>query len=95
MSPATHQDSAFCFALNEATLREYIEPIYGWDVDLQREHHPGWFDPDRLRIILDDGGRPAGVLDVSDESDGLYLSRIEILPEMQVMASGQRSSVVS
>jgi GNAT superfamily N-acetyltransferase len=82
LRPATDADDAFCFELNEVSLREYIEPIYGWDMDAQRMYHARWFDPARLTII-EDGGDAIGVLDVSDEGDHLYLSRIEILPEVQ------------
>jgi hypothetical protein len=80
---ATDEDDEFCFRLNVATMREYIEPIYGWDVDVQRSYHAGWFNPDRLSIIEDDDGRPIGVLDVIDKDDHLSLSRIEVLPEAQ------------
>lgn len=64
-------------------MREYIEPIYGWDVDEQRRQHAGWFKADRLSIIEDDDGTAIGVLDVSDKGDHLYVSRIEVLPEVQ------------
>ena len=81
---ATSADDAFCFHLNDATMREYVESMYGgWDADYQRSHHAGWFEPDRLSIIEDDDGRAIGVLDVSDKGDHLYLGRIEILPEAQ------------
>ena len=64
-------------------MREYVEPVYGWDADVQRMYHAQWFKLDRLLIIEDDDGRAVGVLDVSDEGDHLYLGRIEILPEAQ------------
>jgi len=83
LRPATQQDDDFCFRLEEGTMREYIEPIYGWDVDEQRRQHAGWFKADRLSIIEDDDGTAIGVLDVSDNGDHLYVSRIEVLPEVQ------------
>jgi ribosomal protein S18 acetylase RimI-like enzyme len=83
LRPATDADDDFCFRLNLATMRDYVEPIYGWDVDVQRRYHDEWFEADRLSIIEDDGGTAIGVLDVSDESGHLYLSRIEVLPEVQ------------
>jgi ribosomal protein S18 acetylase RimI-like enzyme len=64
-------------------MREYVEPIYGWDPDRQRKYLAEWFDADRISIVEGDEGAPIGVVDVSDESDYLYLSRIEILPEAQ------------
>jgi GNAT superfamily N-acetyltransferase len=83
LQQATSRDDEFCFSLHEASMREYVEPVYGWDADFQRTYHAQWFEPDRLLIIEDDDGPAVGVLDVSDEGDHLYLSRIEILPEEQ------------
>jgi ribosomal protein S18 acetylase RimI-like enzyme len=83
LRPATDADDDFCFRLNLATMRDYVEPIYGWDVDVQRRYHDEWFEADRLSIIEDDDGTAIGVLDVSDEGGHLYLSRIEVLPEVQ------------
>lgn len=64
-------------------MREYVEPIYGWDDEVQRRYHREWFDPSRLSIIEDDEGKAVGVVDVGDAGDHLYLSRIEVLPEAQ------------
>jgi ribosomal protein S18 acetylase RimI-like enzyme len=83
LRPATAADDDFCLQLNMTTMREYVEPIYGWDIDEQRRLHAGWFNPDRLSIIEDDNGAAIGVLDVSDEGDHLYVSRIEVLPQAQ------------
>jgi ribosomal protein S18 acetylase RimI-like enzyme len=83
LRPAASRDDAFCFTLNEATMREYVEPVYGWDADIQQTYHARWFEPQRLSIIEDDDGREVGVLDVSDEGDHLYLARIEIMPDDQ------------
>jgi RimJ/RimL family protein N-acetyltransferase len=83
LRPATEADSEFCFRLNETSLREYVEPIYGWNDDEQRTYHDAWFEQERLMMIEDDEGAPIGVLDVSDEGDHLYLSRMELIPEAQ------------
>lgn len=66
-------------------MREYVEPIYGWDVEVQRRYHDEWFKLDRLSIsiIEVEDGTAVGVLDVRDEADHVYLSRIAILPEVQ------------
>lgn len=80
---ASVEDSEFCFRLHEASMREYVEPIYGWDDEVQRRYHREWFDPSRLSIIEDDEGKAVGVVDVGDAGDHLYLSRIEVLPEAQ------------
>jgi hypothetical protein len=63
LRPAIDADDAFCFHVYEASLREYVEPIYGWDADIQRSHHAEWFEPDRLSIIEEGDGTAIGVLD--------------------------------
>ena len=45
LRPATDTDDDFCFRLNLATMREYVEAINGWDLDEQRRQHAGWFVP--------------------------------------------------
>jgi ribosomal protein S18 acetylase RimI-like enzyme len=82
---ATDADDDFCYRLNLAAMREYIEPIYGWDVEDQRSYHNQWFRANRgsISIIEDDEGAAIGALDLSDEGDHIYLSRIAILPEVQ------------
>jgi ribosomal protein S18 acetylase RimI-like enzyme len=80
---ATSEDDGSCFRLDEASLRGYVESIYGWNPDFQHRHHAGWFRADRLSIIEDDDGKAVGVVDVTDEGDHLYLSRIGLLPEAQ------------
>ena len=64
-------------------MREYIEPLYGWDIDEQRRLHVRYFKPQPLSIIEDDNGAAIGLLDVSDKGDHLYVSRIEVRPEAQ------------
>jgi ribosomal protein S18 acetylase RimI-like enzyme len=87
---ATSADDEFCWRLHEASMREYVEPVYGWDAFLQHTYHVEWFDPDRLSVIEDEDGEAIGVLEVIDEGDHLYLSRIEVLPEAQGHGIGTR-----
>ena len=64
-------------------MRMYAEPVYGWDASLQHTYHALWIDPLRLSIIEDHDGTALGVVEVSDEGDHLYLSRIEVVPQFQ------------
>jgi ribosomal protein S18 acetylase RimI-like enzyme len=81
--PATDADNDFCFRINQVTLREYVEPNCGWETAVQRTYHDKWFAAGRVMIIEDDDGAAIGVLDVTDEGDHLYLSRLAIVPEAQ------------
>jgi ribosomal protein S18 acetylase RimI-like enzyme len=81
---ALPDDSEFCFALHHSALGSVIIELFGpWDEAVQRDFHTRWYEPDRVKVIETDGAIPIGVLDVHDEADGLYLARIELLPERQ------------
>jgi ribosomal protein S18 acetylase RimI-like enzyme len=83
LRPATHDDGEFCFRVHKPTLREHVVETFGpWDETEQRAFHDAWFDPARLRIIEADG-QPIGMLDTTYHGDGVYLSRIEIVPGWQ------------
>jgi ribosomal protein S18 acetylase RimI-like enzyme len=84
LRPVTEAHNDFCFQLNVAAMREYVEPIYGWELGVQRTYHDEWFSASRdtTSIIEEDDGTPIGVLDLSDDGDHLYLSRIAVVPEV-------------
>jgi ribosomal protein S18 acetylase RimI-like enzyme len=82
--PATSEDSEFCYTLHQLALGPVIAEVFGdWDDSVQRAFHRAWSDPHRLRIIQDPAGERIGVLDVQDQTDHIYLARIEVLPEYQ------------
>jgi ribosomal protein S18 acetylase RimI-like enzyme len=84
LRPATSNDSEFCYTLHRQSLGEVVAEVFGgWDDAVQRDFHAAWFEPARLNIIQDSHGTPLGVLDVREEFDHTYLSRIELLPEYQ------------
>ena len=89
--PALPSDQAWLFALKIATMRDYVAAVYGWDEEVQRRMFAEKFDPARLRIIQVDG-RDAGLLEVEEKEDHLFLARIEVLPALQNQGIG--SSVI-
>jgi ribosomal protein S18 acetylase RimI-like enzyme len=86
---ATNRDYAFLYALHRKTMREYIEPIWGWHEEWQEEYFQKKFDPFN-RQIVQVGGRDAGVLVLEEREGETYLSLIEILPEYQNRRLGSR-----
>jgi ribosomal protein S18 acetylase RimI-like enzyme len=79
---ATDSDYDFLFALHRATMREYIEPIWGWHEEWQEEYFRKKFDPLKRHIIIVDG-EDAGVLVVEERPNEIYIGLIELLPEFQ------------
>src|SRR5215216_4354916 len=84
-------DREFLFRLNEATMRVYVERVWGWDEAEQAIIFEERFDPERWQIIQF-GGQDIGVLIVEEQSEEIILASIEILPEWQRQGIG--SSVV-
>jgi ribosomal protein S18 acetylase RimI-like enzyme len=82
LRPAVDTDYDFLYNLNRTTLREYIEPLWGWHEEWQREYFRAKFDAAARQIIVVDG-RDAGVLVIEDRPEEIYLGLIELLPEIQ------------
>jgi len=89
LRPVTAADQQFLFALHRAAMGPYVTAIFGWDEAVQLGFHDRWFQRQQQGgqaawtwIIVADGD-DVGVVQVHDEADHLYLSRIEVLPGWQ------------
>ena len=80
--PATEQDFPWLFDLNKATLKDYVEQIWGWDEAWQKDYFLKTFDLDNSRIILVED-EFAGRLTVVDKPDHIFLAYIALLPHFQ------------
>lgn len=76
------RDSKFVFTVKKAAFREYVEQIWGWNDDYQRELHNRRFDSQDLRIIQF-RGTDIGFLATSSTPDTLKVNQLFILPEHQ------------
>ncbi len=75
-------DSEFVFTVKEAAYREYVEQVWGWDDNYQRERHNAEFASQDFHIIQF-RGTDVGFLTTSRTSDMLKVNQIFILPEYQ------------
>jgi ribosomal protein S18 acetylase RimI-like enzyme len=82
LRPVTDADYDFIYALNSATMRPYVEPIWGWDEALQREAFARRWNPDNQQIIIVDE-RDAGRLTLNETPELIYIAQINLLPEFQ------------
>jgi ribosomal protein S18 acetylase RimI-like enzyme len=82
LRPARPADRDFLYALNEATMREYVELVWGWDDQAQATFFDDRFQPDRCQVIQV-GGQDIGVFNVEEGDDEIFLAGIEILPDWQ------------
>ena len=79
---AMANDSEFVFTVKKAAYREYVEQVWGWDDNYQRERHNKEFASYDFRIIQF-RGTDVGILVTSHTSDTLEVNQIYILPEYQ------------
>jgi ribosomal protein S18 acetylase RimI-like enzyme len=89
LRPATDADRGFCFALHEATLREYVAAIWGWDEATQREFFDRGWDASITQIVTRDG-HDIGVLKIEEQAEVTYLTLVEIHPDHQGGGVGAR-----
>jgi hypothetical protein len=82
LRPARRADREFLYSLNEATMREYVELVWGWDNQAQATFFDNRFQPDRWQVIQV-GGHDIGVYVVAEGDDEIFLAAIEILPDWQ------------
>jgi ribosomal protein S18 acetylase RimI-like enzyme len=91
LRPARPDDRDFLFGLNEATMREHVERVWGWDAAAQVAFFEDRFQPDAWQVIEAEG-EDIGVLIVEETDDAIYLAEIQILPGWQGRGIG--SSIV-
>lgn len=79
---ADANDSEFIFTVKKAAYREYVEQVWGWDDDYQRERHNREFASHDFHIIQF-RETDVGFFITSSTSDTLKVNQIYILPEYQ------------
>ncbi|TWP47556.1 GNAT family N-acetyltransferase [Lentzea tibetensis] len=89
LRPAAPADDEWCFQLHKAALGDVVAATWGWDDDVQRDHHAKSFRPGAWQIIVVDG-QDAGVLIVERRPAEVCLARIEIHPGHQGRGVGTR-----
>jgi GNAT superfamily N-acetyltransferase len=82
LRPATAEDFDFLWNLHRATMRPYVEAIWGWDEGVQARRFREAFDPAHRQIVIV-GGHPVGVLHVDDLPRAVFLANVEIDPAHQ------------
>jgi len=79
---AIPDDSEFAHQTKKAAYREYVDVVWGWDEEEQRQYHQREFTSQGL-WITQSAGMDIGVLKVVREPDALHVDQIFILPEYQ------------
>lgn len=89
LRPATDSDYDFLWWLHGATMRTYVEAIWGWDEALQSQYFQDRFDPARLQIV-ERAGEAIGYISAERHEEFIFLSSVEIAPGLQGQGIGTR-----
>jgi ribosomal protein S18 acetylase RimI-like enzyme len=82
LRPAELDDKDFLWSLHCDTMRGYIEKVWGWDEQWQREHFAERFDRYDMEIIEVDGVR-VGAIQVDRQPGIIFLNNMHITPSRQ------------
>lgn len=86
--PASARDSDFAYQVKKAAFREYVEKVWGWDEEEQRQLHEKRFIPNLVQV-LQVSGIEVGVLCVAREPHCVNVRQLFILPEHQGRGIGK------
>ena len=74
---ATAEDRDRLYAIHREGMRPYVEQVWGWDEDFQRERFRRGFDPGATQVVLADG-REIGFLRVAERGGVITLAQVFI-----------------
>ena len=87
LRPATGADCERLYRIHREGMRPYVEQVWGWDEDCQRDRFRRDFDPGATQVVLADG-REIGFVR-SEEREGIVvLTQVFVIPEYRGQGVG-------
>ena len=77
---ATAEDRDRLYAIHSEGMRPYVEQVWGWDDDFQRERFRRGFDPRTTQIVVS-SGQEIGFLRAEEKGGTVSLAQVFIVPE--------------
>jgi ribosomal protein S18 acetylase RimI-like enzyme len=88
LRPAKAEDYDFLYQLHKAAIGDYVAATWGpWDDDAQQARFRERFAATPRQVVMV-AGRKAGVLELVERPDELFLGLIEVLPAYQGQGLG-------
>lgn len=84
---ARDEDRAFAYEVKKAALRAYVEPVWGWDENVQIEFHRRDWELRRPEIIQH-RNRDIGTVEIWRRAHDIHLGEFYLLPAMQRQGIG-------
>lgn len=82
LEPLTIEDGGFRLAVFRATIKPYIDDLFGWDETSQTKMIVDQLRGGTHSAIVTSGHR-IGIVQIEESADAILLSQIEILPRFQ------------
>jgi len=80
----TEEERKWLFDLHERTMKEYVEKVYGWDVEREQAYFDNSVLFERYHLILDEYGEKIGAINFYNKDvETIKINRIEVLPDYQ------------
>lgn len=74
---ANDDDFHLTFIIKTNSTKQLVEKIWGWDEDIQLDYHKNQFDPNKIKIIIDDE-QEVGYISTSTSGNILFIENIVI-----------------
>ncbi len=88
LRPAVQQDHDWIYACKAASVRPYVEAIWGWDEAFQQRD----FDSDFASVgqfqVIETSGKPIGFLQVLEKKDCVEVAELHLLPDYREQGIG-------
>jgi ribosomal protein S18 acetylase RimI-like enzyme len=82
LRPATEADREFLLDLHRQSMRDYVEPLWGWDDGVQQRFFDDRFASRQSQVIQVDD-EDIGILQLEERPGEVVLALIELLPAWQ------------
>lgn len=79
---ASQDDNEFAYQVKRTGFKEYVEQVWGWEEDRQRQLHMRRFQEQDFSIIEVDG-KDIGIMSVVAKPDCVFVNQLYLLPEHQ------------
>lgn len=86
---ARQDDTEFAYQVKKAAYKEYVERVWGWKEEEQRQIHDRHFRAEDFSVIALDGTE-VGIMQVTADADCVHVDDLYILPEHQGQGVGQQ-----
>lgn len=88
LKQATATDGDLVFAIKKRSIKPYVEAVFGWDDERQRQFVDEMYKMEQIRFIVVDE-KAIGFIQVKESTDEIFLANLLIIDEYQGKGLGK------